>query len=90
MSPLSLCIEQFPKCYSVRFPSFQEDYRSLREHLSFALPTEMVFFLLRLISLYHLAPELLLDMLETIIKWLQVSVTECNRQTPQTTNLIFV
>ena len=31
-----------------------------------------------------------LDTLEIIFKWLQVSVSECNRQTPQTENLICV
>ena len=91
VSPLSLCIEHLPKCYSVSSPlDIVQNCRSLREHISLALPTEMVFYLLRPTSLYYLPPELLLDMLETIIKWLQVSVTECNRQTPQTTNLIFV
>ena len=28
------------------------------------------------------------DTLEIIVKWLQVSVSECNRQTPQTKNPI--
>ena len=64
------------------------------EHISHALPTEMIFYLLRAIPLkllllrhdydFHYFQELDLDTLEIIIKWLQVSVSECNLQTPQT------
>ena len=39
----SLCIEHLPNCYSVR-PSFIPD---LRQHLSRAHPTEMIFYFLR-------------------------------------------
>ena len=38
---------------------------------------------------YYFA-ELKVDTLEVIIKWLQVSVSECNRQIPQTKNPICV
>ena len=54
------------------------------EHISHALPSEMIFYLLRLIHSQCLIPDystkLLPDMLEIVIKWLQVSVSECNRQ----------
>ena len=64
------------------------------EHLSYALPTEIIFYLLRSIPseclLRDYSTELKLDTLEIIIKWLQVSVNECNQQTPQTKNLICV
>ena len=60
-------------------------------HISQALPTEMIFFLLRSIhseSLIHdYSGELNLDTLEIIIMWLQVSVIECEGQTPQTKNV---
>ena len=61
------------------------------EHISLALPTEMIFYLLQsipstklFIRTYGSPRELMLYSLEIIIKWLQVSVSECNRQTPQT------
>ena len=50
-----------------------------REHLSRALPTENIFFLLRSIRTEHLIPKYLaglIDTLEIIIEWLQVSVSE--------------
>ena len=70
--------------YSVRRSIFylSPDW-TIREHLSRALPTEIIFHLLRSIRSEHLLRELELDTLEIIIKWLQVSVSECNRQTPQ-------
>ena len=40
--------------------------------------------------LYGYSTELILNSLETIVKWLQVSVSEYNRQTPQTKNPICV
>ena len=81
-----LCIEHLPNCYSVRptdFP-FKPNW-SFREHLSRALPTDMIFYLLRLIySDHHISDNSaegisMLDTLEIIFKWLQVGVTECNR-----------
>ena len=60
------------------------DY-NFREHLSRALPTENIFHLLRSTRSDHLmrdySSEKMRDALEIIIKWLQVSVSECNRQT---------
>ena len=52
----------------------------------------MIFRFLRLIPSEHLIRgyhiglniELMLDTLEIIIEWLQVSVSECNRQNPRT------
>ena len=79
------CIEHLPHCYSARKRS---SYRSVWEHLSRALPTEMIFDQLRAIPsdllLHGYTTELKLDTLEIIVKWLQVSVSESNRQTPQT------
>ena len=55
---------------------------SFREHLSRALPTEMIFCLLRSIHPEHLirgdppSDELMLDTLMIIYMWLQVSVSE--------------
>ena len=91
----SLCIEHLPKYYSVRDPVLSiHECRSIKEHLYYALPTETIFYLLRSTSLESIlrdfAAESMLDTLEIIIKWLQVSVTECNRQTLQIKNLIFV
>ena len=67
---------------------------SFREHLSHALPTEMILYILRSIRSESLildySSELMLDTLEIIVKWLQVSVSECNRQTFQTQNPIGV
>ena len=65
-------------------------------HLSRALPTPMIFYLLQSIPSKSFiratddSGESKLDTLEIIIKWLQVSVSECNRQTPQARNLICV
>ena len=93
--PSSLCIEHLPNCYSVRktLPVFHE-CRGIKKHISHALPTEIIFHLLRSIPLKYLmrdcSAEMMLDTLETIIMWLQVSVSECNRQIPQTKNPIFV
>jgi hypothetical protein len=85
---LSLCIEHLPHCYSARKSSIPD--RSLWEHLSRALPTEIIFYRLRTIPSDRLfsgySTELILNTLEIIVKWLQVSVSECNRQTPQTKN----
>jgi hypothetical protein len=59
------------------------------EHLSRALPTEKIFYLLRsnkselYIYIHDNSAELMLDTLESIIKWLQVSFSECNGGTPQ-------
>jgi hypothetical protein len=82
----SLCIEHLPHCYSARQSWFPD--RSLWEHLSRALPTEMIFDQLRTIPSDHLfrgySTELIFNTLEIIVKWLQVSVNECNQQIPQT------
>ena len=79
----SLCIERLPNCYSVRpgIPLSQNVSLSpdwcFREHLSHALPTERVFGLLRSTRseglIRHYCPKSMLDILEVIIKWLQVS-----------------
>ena len=70
----SLCIEHCPDCYSVR-PFYRNE--SLWDHLSRALPTEMIFDLLRSIRSERLIhDDYMLDTLEIIIKWLQVSVSE--------------
>ena len=79
----SLCIEYLPNGYpaSVRpiislLGNVKLDW-CFREHLSHAFPTERIFNLLRsipperFILLY--SPELIIDILEIIIKWLQVS-----------------
>ena len=92
MSSFFLCINQLPYRYSVRY-DYDKLYLdwSFLEHLSRALPTEMIICQLRSINLDHLVPdlsaELMLDKVEIIVKWLQVSVSECNRQTPRTKNL---
>ena len=88
MSSFSLGIEYLPNCYSVRpspfylYNHFLIPNRSFREHLSRALPTEVIFYLLRSIRLefllYDYTGELMLDTLEIITKWLQVSVIECS------------
>ena len=87
----SLCIERLPNCYSVRLSSQQLLYAgpelAFREHISRAHPTEMIFHLLRSIpseSLVRFPGESKYHTLEIFIEWLQVSVSECNRQTPQT------
>ena len=82
---LSLCIDHLPNCYPVRRSVFfvNPDSDSIyREHFCRALPTEMFFYLLRSIPsvrlIHDYSVESMLDMLEIIIKWLQVSVSECN------------
>ena len=91
----SLRIERLPNCYSVSShkPISHSDVGpklAFMEHISHALLTEMIFHLLQSIP-----SELLLRFprnpgeseyhtMEIIIEWLQVSVSECNRQTPQT------
>ena len=92
-------MEHLPDCFA-RPSSFRHCFlnpnRSFRVHLSLALPTEIIFNLLRSIRSERLASvpgypvESLPVMLDIIIEWLQVSVSECNRQTPQTKNLICV
>jgi hypothetical protein len=56
------------------------------EHLSHALPTKMIFYLLQSIDLHHLqlydySLKWILDLLEIIIKWLEVSVSIYDRRT---------
>ena len=96
--PFSLCIECLPNCYSVRScasycPYIRSDW-AFRGHISRALPTETIFNLLRSIPSDALIRDysriLNLDTLKIIIMWLQVSVIECDRQTPQTKNLVCV
>ena len=96
----SLCIEleNLSNCCFVRHSPLSLDncFRnpdwSFREHLSRALPTKSIFYLLRSICLERLIGDcstgLVLDTLEIIIKWLQVSVS--NRRIPQTKNSICV
>ena len=88
-----LFTERLPNCYSVSSSPFYRchcgisPYWAFTEHISHALPTEMIVYLLQSIPSEYLVrypQELKLDTLEIIIKWLQVSVSECNRQTRQT------
>ena len=87
----SLCIERLPNGYSVSLSFHPVSYvgpeLAFREHISRALPSEMIFYLLRSIpseylvyfpgvSEYHT--------LEIIVEWLEVSISECNWQTFQT------
>ena len=95
MSSFLSASKGLPNCYSVRsflfYPHIHPDW-AFRGHISRALPTEMIFYLLRSISSEFLisdhSGELKLDTLEIIIEWLQVSVSEYNRLTPQTKNRI--
>ena len=97
MSSFSLCIEHLPN-RSVRHSPIGNCYLnpdwSFGEHLSRALPTEMIFYLLRSIRSEYLirdySAQSMLDILEIIVEWLQVSVSECYRQIPQTKNPICV
>ena len=93
----SFYIERLPNCYSVRLSNrYIDPDWAFRGHISRALPTRMIFYLLRsiptklLIRVRGYNEELRFDTLEIIVKWLQVSVIECNWQTPQTKNLICV
>ena len=88
----SLCIE-LPNCYSVSSRHqllFAGPELAFREHISRALPTEVIFNLLKTIPSESLVRfpgdpgESEYRTLEIIIKWLEVSVCECNQQTPQT------
>ena len=79
----SLCIKHLPNCYSVGPSiSLSRNVRPnwcFREHLPHAVPSGMIFYLLRstrserLICDNSESEELMLDILEIIIKWLQVS-----------------
>ena len=74
----SLCIERLHNCYSVSPSIYLFDLEwTFREHLCHALPTEKIFYLLRSIRseclIRDYSVELVLDMLEVIIEWLQVS-----------------
>ena len=101
----SLCIESLSNCHSVRyyFAASDTSYRrsdwAFREHISSALPIKRIFYQLRSIHpnfFIQSIPDgsrnlkLQVETLEIIIKWLQVSVSESNRQTPQAKNLICV
>ena len=83
----SLNIEYLPNCYSVSCSpfSFLTPDWTFTEHLSRALPTEKIFYLLRSIRsdclMRDYTAKMKLATLEIIIKWLQVSVSECSRQT---------
>jgi hypothetical protein len=83
-----LCIERLPNCYSVSSSRYCHNITHgpkyvLTGHISHALPTEMIFTLLRSIpsSLLYRASDysrelsMRIEMLETITKWLQVSVS---------------
>ena len=80
ISEFSLCIERLPNSYSVSsHPNFYNGSDSFSEHISRALPTEMIFYLLRSIpseSLILYSGNLKFEILEAIVKWLQVSVSE--------------
>ena len=78
---ISLCVEHLPNCYSVR-PTISlsgivgTSDRCFREHLFHALPTERILNRLRSIPSQHLIFDYsseMVDMLEIIVKWLQVS-----------------
>ena len=94
----SLFIKYLTNCYYVRPHSSYSPIKqnwSFIDHLSPVSPTENIFNLLRSIhseSLIrsYLKADLVFDMLKVIIKWLEVSFKECNRQleTPQTDNPI--
>ena len=89
-------MDHLPNCYSAR-PSPFFLYRccyistdwTFTKHLSHALPTDMIFYVLRSIPSDRLirieAEKSMLDALEIILNWLQVSVSvnDCNRQTLQ-------
>ena len=90
--PFSLCIELLPNCYSVRSfvspcPYIRSDW-AFRGHISRALPTEMILYLLRSsrseFLICRLSRESNIDTLKIIIMWLQVSDIECEGQNPQT------
>ena len=90
--------ERLPNCYFVSSSPFYlyrcdiSPYWAFTEHISRALPTEMIFYLLRSTPSEYLkreySPKSMLDTLEIIIKWLQVSVSECDLDTPK--NPIYV
>ena len=95
----SLLIKDLSDCYYVRpqagsVPSPIERNWSFIDHLSRARPTGNIIDLLESIPseslIRHCSAELVFDMLKVIIKWLEVSVRERNRQleTPQTNNPI--
>ena len=79
--------ERLPNCCSVssshfyRYHCDTKPYWAFKEHISHALPTEMIFYLLRsipsklLVWDYDNSRKLTLYTLEIIIKWLQVSVS---------------
>ena len=89
MSSIFLFIERLPNCYFVSSSPFYlyhcnvNLYWAFRKHISHALPTEMIFYLLQSIRPEWLIPvavgrDSMLYTLEIVIKWLQVSVSECN------------
>ena len=93
MSSFLLESNVFFDCWSSRHSRFSDYDDSLRfpdwrfvEHLSHALPTEMIFYLLQSIDLHRLQLQdyglkSMLDLLKIIIKWLEVSVSIYDRQT---------
>ena len=86
VSSFFLFIERLPNCYSVGSSPFYlyncniSPNWAFKEHISHALPTELIFYLLRSIPSESLVPfnTMMLSTLEIIIKWLQVSVREYN------------
>ena len=84
----SLFIKDLPNCNYVRPLPFSRHVQrnwSFRDHLSRALPTERIINLLRLIRSESVmgdnpTVQSLFDMLKVIIKFLEVSFRECNRQ----------
>ena len=76
---LCLYVEHLPNYYPVRDAYFCHDsYDSFWEHLSLALPSELIFYLLRKIPsiICDYSAESRLDRLEIIVEWFQVSPTD--------------
>ena len=80
-------IECFANCYPVSSSPFYlyhcniSPYWAFTEHISHALPTEMIFYLLQSIPsdfVYLYSGSSPLYTLGIIVKWLQVSLSECN------------
>ena len=98
MSSFLSSLKDLPNRYYVRplpFSCHVNRNWSFRDHLFRSIPTEKIFDLLRKsirsgLLIGHYPTESESDMLKVIIKWLEVSLRECNRQleTPQTNNPI--
>ena len=78
---LCLYFEHLPNYYPVRDAYFCHDsYDSFWEHLSLALPSELIFYLFRTLCserfIRDYSAESRLDRLEIIVEWFQVSPTD--------------